>query len=130
MDRRLVSMALTTLIVIIFMLVSDFMNSNLEINNFFSYLFSFETLFLILTFGTLFFILLIPAAYLIEDNLKIKQTLSQIGLYLVIGGLISPVITFLLKREYTLNLHLSLSITGAFLLFGLIQNVKVTNHNR
>jgi hypothetical protein len=127
--RDLLALIGTTSIIIFFMLLNDLYNPNLEINNFLLYIFTIETLFLTLTFGTLFFVFLIPTAYLIEHKLRIQARIIQIVLFILIGVMMVSVITLMLHKEITFDIYLAICIVVAFPLFGLLRMIKLNKCN-
>ena len=129
MFRNLLALIVTTSITVFFILLNDLYNSNVEINNFLSYIFTFESLILILTFGTLFFVFLIPTAYLIEYKLKAQTKIIQVVFFLLIGVITVPVISLIMHREITFDLHLTILILVAFPMFGILRTIKFYNCN-
>ncbi|MFA9560679.1 hypothetical protein ACERII_25615 [Evansella sp. AB-rgal1] len=129
MLRELSALTVTTLTFVFFMLLHDFYNSKIEINNFFLYIFSFETVWLILIFGPLFFVTLIPIAYLIEHKLKIQTKRIQVLLFFLAGGFIFPIITLILEREVIFDFRLAIYIMVAASLFGAIRKLNINKYN-
>ncbi|KPB06260.1 hypothetical protein AAV98_00145 [Bacillus sp. CHD6a] len=129
MFRDLLALIVTTLIIVFFMLLNDLYNPNIEINNFLSFIFTFESLFLTLTFGILFFIFFIPTAYLIEHKLKAQTRITQVVLFLLIGVITVPVISLMLHRKISFDLNLTLLIVVAFPLFGFLRTIKLNKYH-
>lgn len=103
------------------MMLNDLYNSTVEINNFLSYIFTFESLYLIVTFGTLFFVFFIPAAYLIDHRLRAQSKIIQFVFFLLIGVVTAPVLSFMLHQEIKLELFPTIFMLIAFPLFGFLR---------
>ncbi|AQX56661.1 hypothetical protein [Priestia flexa] len=122
--RSFVSFLITTLVVGFLLLLSDTFNQRIDVP--ISELFSIGSLLFIIGLGGLLYILLIPSYGLIESKFKNLNFSLKLLAYSLIGLIISPIITSILERHFSINMHTTITLIGAFILFAILskKNLK------
>lgn len=123
-DRSFVSFLITTLVVGFLLLLSDTFNQRIDVP--ISELFSIGSLLFIIGLGGLLYILLIPSYGLIESKFKNLNFSLKLLAYSLIGLIISPIITSILEIHFSINMHTTITLIGAFILFAILskKNLK------
>lgn len=124
-NRPISSVFITTVLIGLSLLISDFFNSKRA--SYLEGLFSVSSVLFIIGLGAVLYILLVPSYALIENKFRSSKFFLKLLLYILIAIILSPIVTLIVEHKLYLDTHITSILIGSFIVFSLLNYKKQVN---